>query len=163
MLVIRVHLWGLNYSGLCQGLFTSFSRRFCDLDSIELLEDMSDLLTTFDIDLRLAPPKTLQVIRWNCDVDSISSSSKDFVLKSIGDVKNSSNNISWGYKGHNRTNRAFINDRENLFSEFRVVNLGSAVGTVMRLKFTRDFAIRFYIWWYGRAKYFLISGYILNW
>ena len=162
MLVHRIHSWYQKQQVPYQGISAGFFQTVNALDSIAFLEETSTPLTIFGLDPRVAPPNPLQVIWWHHYIDSIIKR-KDCVLKSIGDVKNSSNNISWGYKGHNRTNRSFINDRENLFSEFRVVNLGSAVGTVMRLKFTRDFAIRFYIWWYGRAKYFLISGYILNW
>ena len=66
--------------------------RFFALDSIELLEDMLTPLTIFDLDPRVTPPKQLQVIWCNCDVESIRRR-KDCVLKSVDDIKNSSKDI----------------------------------------------------------------------
>ena len=66
-------------------------------------------LTIFDIDLKVAPHKPLQVIWWHRDVESISRS-KDCVLKRVGVITNYSNDIPLGSKVCARTNRTVTDD-----------------------------------------------------
>ena len=162
MLVWRVHLWVKNQPGPRQEISTSSTWTFFSLDSIELLEDMLTPLTIFDLDPRVTPPKKLQVIWCNCDVEYIRRI-KDCVLKSVGDIKNSSNDILWGWKIHARKKRTETDDGGKWFSEVSAADLGSDIGTLMRLKIPHVFAIMFYFWWYEIAQEFLISGEILNW
>ena len=53
---------------------------------------MSNPITIFDLDFRVALTKPLQVIWCSCDIDSINRSN-DYVLKRVGNDKNFSNDI----------------------------------------------------------------------
>ena len=75
------------------------------------MDDMSTLINIFDLDTVSVPQKPLQLIWWYPDIEFISMG-KDCVYKSVGDVKNPSNEIPWGCKGHARINSTYTNDGE---------------------------------------------------